>query len=132
MLHVEVLLRDRHQHVLRLHLLKVLAHIVSANMNKITDSRCHGASVVVVLRAHVMAVLEVIVRLDCGRIEDLEAVQEVVLREVQAAGGRDDEESLVVQHYVLAEAVQELLRVVVVRRDVQHRLLVLDRHLGVM
>ena len=86
----------------------------------------------VVLSALVMAVFEVIVGLDCGRIEDLEAVQVVVLRVVEAAGGRYNEKSFVVQHNVLAEAVLELLRVVVVSRDGQHRLLILDRHFAVM
>ena len=33
LLHVEVLLRNRHQHVFCLHFLEVLAHIVGANVD---------------------------------------------------------------------------------------------------
>ena len=77
-----------------------------------------------------MTVLEVMVRLNRGRIEDLKAVQKVVLGKVEAARCRDNKETLEIQHNVLAETVQELLRVVVVSRDVKHGLLVLDGHLG--
>ena len=81
------------------------------------------------LSAHIMTVLKVMVRLDSGWIKHLEAVYKVVLGKVEAAGGRNDEETFVIQRNILTEAVQELLRVVIVGRDVQHGLFVLYRYL---
>ena len=70
------------------------------------------------------------VRLNCSWIIDFEAVKVVVLRVFGATWRRNNKETFVVQLNVQAETVQELLRLVVVRRDMKHGAFVLDRYLG--